>query len=552
MHTIYFANESAQNTWFSGRAFRTFQAQSYVRYTRNQIKLQCDVTEILGCPYMRFKNDRAVDKWFYAFINDIEYINENTALITYEIDVMQTWFIQVGSIKPCMVLREHVNDDTFGSNLEEEPVGSDAYDSDFLSSFDEIFYTTTQTGTTYRSNSVVVQTTGDPRPEGETGYSACYKQGMFNGTKYITRRMNEGESATGLAQDLFELLGDWSAGEQKEEIIDMFTVPSNIVTQDDGFDDFNHELSRPTTYDTYTPKNNKLFMYPYSYLLCTTHNGQSGMYRWEYFDGSLIEFRANGTFHGGGQIIAYPRAYNGQENNIDCGIVISDFPKNAFNYDAYQAWIASGGKVKLENEAEVVRLRGNAAKSNELISDINAIGTVAQRTAAAINNPENTSALVGAMTSGLTLPMQLAANRASTKAEIMEAQNKIDYGWKDARYMPNYTVGDSMPALAMAIGFLNYYFYHAHVRDDEAKRIDDFLTVYGYAVNRVKRPNLTGRRYWNFVQTQNCEIGGDMPASSKEAIGRIFDGGITFWHDGSQIGNYQQSVSDGTVNNPIV
>jgi hypothetical protein len=104
----------------------------------------------------------------------------------------------------------------------------------------------------------------------------------------------------------------------------------------------------------------------------------------------------------------------------------------------------------------------------------------------------------------------------------------------------------------MGNNFLNYYFYHVHVRDDEVKRIDDFLTVYGYAVNRVKRPNLTGRRYWNFVQTQNCEIGGDMPASSKEAIGRIFDGGITFWHDGSQIGNYQQSVSDGTVNNPIV
>ena len=26
---------------------------------------------------MRFQNDRAVDMWFYAFINGIEYLNEN-------------------------------------------------------------------------------------------------------------------------------------------------------------------------------------------------------------------------------------------------------------------------------------------------------------------------------------------------------------------------------------------------------------------------------------------------------------------------------------------
>ena len=84
------------------------------------------------------------------------------------------------------------------------------------------------------------------------------------------------------------------------------------------------------------------------------------------------------------------------------------------------------------------------------------------------------------------------------------------------------------------------------------KRLDDFLSCYGYAVNRVKQPNLTGRQYWNFVQTENAVIAGDMPASSKEAIGRIFDGGITFWHDGDQVGNYTQSVSQGSINNPIV
>ena len=58
--------------------------------------------------------------------------------------------------------------------------------------------------------------------------------------------------------------------------------------------------------------------------------------------------------------------------------------------------------------------------------------------------------------------------------------------------------------------------------------------------------------YWNFVQTENCVIAGDMPSSSKDAIARIFDGGITFWHNGDNVGNYGISVTNGSINNPII
>ena len=90
------------------------------------------------------------------------------------------------------------------------------------------------------------------------------------------------------------------------------------------------------------------------------------------------------------------------------------------------------------------------------------------------------------------------------------------------------------------------------MRDDEAKRIDDFFSCYGYAINKVKAPNLTGRQYWNFVQTENAVIAGNMPASSKDAISRIFDSGITFWHNGDNVGNYAISVTNDTINNPII
>lgn len=546
MHTIYFASVSAQDSWFASRVTANFQAQSYTRYTRNQVKIQCDVTSILGCSYMRFLNDRAGDKWFYAFINAVEYVNENTALVTYEIDVMQTWFIAGGSVRPCMVLREHVNDDTFGLNLEEEPIGSEIYDSDYLDKFDSLFNDLTGAYDT----SVVIRTTGK---DSETGHNYI-SQGLFDGTKYRFERVAHGGTGVNVADTLDRLLGSWSAGQQQEEVIDMYTVPTNLTTQGNDFQEFALTLTRPTTYDQYTPKNNKLFMYPYSYLVCTTHNGQSGMYRWEYFDGSSVEFRAMGTCASGGQVIMYPRAYNGQEENFDCAVTINDFPKNAFNYDAYQAWIANGGKVKLENAQEITDLKGIAVKANFLQTQT---ANVSQAIDSTLKGG------IGLMTGNPYLAFQgelgvasagfaTARNIAETKAYLKEAQNKINYQWKDARYRPNYTIGTSTPALAVGARYLNYYYYHVHVRDDEAKRLDDFLSCYGYAVDRVKAPNITGRRYWNFVQTKDAVIAGAMPASAKEAIGRIFDGGITFWHNGDQIGNYRQSVSDGTINNPIV
>jgi hypothetical protein len=160
-----------------------------------------------------------------------------------------------------------------------------------------------------------------------------------------------------------------------------------------------------------------------------------------------------------------------------------------------------------------------------------------------------------AMNAGIgigTGAINTASDAMKTYANIQEAQNKITYEFKDAHYRPNMAVGTSMPNITAGGRFLDFYFYHCHIRDDEVMRIDDFLSTYGYAVNRVKQPNLTGRAYWNFVQTKDAVIAGDMPSSSKEAIGKIFDGGITFWHNGDQVGNYAQSVSDGSINNPII
>ena len=44
--------------------------------------------------------------------------------------------------------------------------------------------------------------------------------------------------------------------------------------------------------------------------------------------------------------------------------------------------------------------------------------------------------------------------------------------------------------------------YKMTVRNEIAKVIDDYFSMYGYKINRVKLPNLTGRTNWNYVNNR--------------------------------------------------
>lgn len=70
-----------------------------------------------------------------------------------------------------------------------------------------------------------------------------------------------------------------------------------------------------------------------------------------------------------------------------------------------------------------------------------------------------------------------------------------------------------------------------------AKQIDDYFSTYGYLVAETKKPNLTGRRSWNYVKTNACNVQGKVPPPVLAAFNKMLDNGITFWHT-PDVGNY--------------
>jgi hypothetical protein len=86
-----------------------------------------------------------------------------------------------------------------------------------------------------------------------------------------------------------------------------------------------------------------------------------------------------------------------------------------------------------------------------------------------------------------------------------------------------------------------YKFYRMSVRSEYAKLIDDYFSMYGYQVNEVAIPHITGRLNWNFVKTIGANIEGDIPENDINELKSIFNTGVTLWHNPSTYLDYSQS-----------
>ena len=86
-----------------------------------------------------------------------------------------------------------------------------------------------------------------------------------------------------------------------------------------------------------------------------------------------------------------------------------------------------------------------------------------------------------------------------------------------------------------------FSFYKMSIKKEYAKIIDDFFSMFGYKVNEVKIPNVTGRQNWNYVKTIDANILGDIPQEDMQKLKDIFNSGVTFWHNPNTFLDYSQS-----------
>ena len=120
-HTMTFANATAQSAYFQS-CMETRLANGSYTYVRmnNSIRVPFNAEELYTHNYVMYQNRNYGQKWFYAFIVGVNYLNEGTTELVLELDVMQTWYFDYQLVEG-FVEREHVDDDSIGAHLNPEP-----------------------------------------------------------------------------------------------------------------------------------------------------------------------------------------------------------------------------------------------------------------------------------------------------------------------------------------------------------------------------------------------------------------------------------------------
>ena len=105
--------------------------------------------------------------------------------------------------------------------------------------------------------------------------------------------------------------------------------------------------------------------------------------------------------------------------------------------------------------------------------------------------------------------------------------------------------GSAASAISLvAAGKFGVHTYCMGLKAEYEAVLDDFFSMYGYKVNRVKDIELHSRKNWNYVKTVGANITGNIPAGDLAEITHIFDSGVTMWHT--------KSFDYGNLDNPIM
>lgn len=489
LHTLYFASKDAQSSYFLGKEKHKGTEYSYQRKD-GKIRFHKQYDALLDCNYVMYKNSYYSNKWFYAFITNMEYKDDGMTEISIETDVIQSWMFDY-TVKSSFVEREHVSNDTVGLHTVPETLETGEY------ICNELVRTTD-----LQDYSIVMMVTewasSDNRP------LACNYGGVWaSGGAYICSSM----------QEMLNLLQLYDNDGKGDAVTCVYICPTKIINNTSTDLKFSGNSSptkldfsfpSQTTIDGYTPKNKKLLCYPYNYILMSNNAGSSNVLRYENFDSTTCTFEIAGVPTVGGSIKCAPKNYKGIDRIQEEGIMLGKFPALSWSSDLYTNWLTQNAvNIGVGIGSSALQIVGGIASMATGAGAMAGVGMVA-------------SGLMG-VTSSVGQIYQHSLTPASAKGNV--------------------NGGDINTAYKMNL----FYFYKMSIKEEYARIIDEYFTMYGYKVNRVKVPEKNHRANFWYTKTIDVNIDGPIPMEDMKKIKDCYNRGITFWKNASNIGNYSVS-----------
>ena len=505
---------------------------SFINPTDNSIRVPFSYSDCLTCNYMAFQNYRYSNKWFFAFIDEVQYVSDGACNIKFTVDVFATWF-DYWTPKSCFVVREHTMDDTVGSNTIPEGLET----GDFIAQSITPIFSPASSVYTVIGVSEIIDGIKNLIPSGIDPYYSVYG-GIYSGIKYIIFDNYDQVS---------NFIRVYENESKKDAIYSIFIIPTilvqhynwvtvtytplslnlkfGLIYDSDEYLDLHTtpNINSPTQIDGYTPKNNKLFIGDYNYLLVSNNMGQDYIYKYEDFVTNVAKFKVVGTICIGGSIKAIPMNYKELVDDEaesmyswPYGITIGKYPTCSWITDPYVNWLTQNS----------VNIMGHEFR-----------------------NPNQELGILSAFTGSLLMVSGIGAGIGAgmLAGGAMSVFNSLQQNYQHDKVPLQAQGSVGTGDITYSAGHLYVPAYKMTIRQQYARSIDEFFTRFGYKTNRLKLPNQTGRRYFNYVEIGKSEIIGypnnkGCPADVMEDINNIYRSGITLWHDHSRIGNYDDNT----------
>lgn len=507
---------------------------TYQRRERNSIKVNIPADLLLDCNYMMFKNDRFGSKWFYAFITDAEYISETVTRLTYEIDVLQTWFFDY-TPNACYIERAHANSDKIGENLVTENFELGEYVFKTPTTCSELTLVGYYIVAPWKADITYLE--GGERDITITDVSyGEYISGIYSGI-WINRFIDVEDVKAVIAK------AAETSGDKSKAIVTIYCAPNAAgVESATEANVFTHSVTNDITlFGSYQAHNKKLYTYPYRGLQVFNGNGDTHTYMYEYFSGAknisaglagwscIFDITCDAT--PSGTCYLTPRGYKQKTGGSDVqlwyeGLSMGSYPTISWTSDAYIGYLAQDGVVQA--------LGGLTYGKNDIIANQGLAGALSVGGSAI-------GGLVGGIMSAVSGNVAGGAvsalgGVASSMMENVKAQN-----------MPNNTQGStSSGQLKMKYDKQQFQFMPFTITEEFARKIDAFWDWFGYSQKIVKIPDRHARKWWTFIKTQGCTINGSIPADDERRICDLYNAGIRWWTDLSKVGDFYNLAADNT------
>lgn len=501
-----------------------------IRIGSLEVRVPYNEMSVLNLNYLAFRNHTSSDNrnniWTFCFITGINWKSEKTTTIYFELDIFQNNIYDC-AFRPCFVEQAHIpkEDDVIGGNL--LPVS--------LETGEPYAIMTAQKLLPPKELCAYVAQEGS----GGTTEGAIVNN-VYRAAKLVNYSFQDEEGAQWAAEQMNTFITELTNRGQDSAILNVFMCPKICVAAEGGEPGSAEEWVRfempNNVFEGYKPKNNKVYSYPWVYLLVNNHEGKVTQYCYEYSDNEnhRMDFVIQGSLCTAPQVICFPSMYNGYFIDYMDMTTISNFPQCAFTSDVYKAWIAQNKNTIAIQQAQA-NTNLDLSIGSTILSALSAVGS-----AAAIGATGGAAAPVAApiLATSVVGGVQSVMGGIQSSYNAMYSVQTIDAMKRDKKVIPpnvhGQTFTDSLNAARNLTGF---DFITMSCRRQFAELADDYFTMFGYPIQKVMTPNMRTRSAFNYIKTQNCGLYGGVELNQLSQLRYLFDRGVTIWHT-DQVGNY--------------